>query len=147
MDSFAGKQLSAMTARFWLVEPNRETQAPFLSAEGADSEPDSLLSSLGAVVLQHIDRPIRLRDVASSANITVRSLFRYFKKVKGISPLEFVQLLRIERSKQLLVRTREPLELIVPKCGNQDVSSFRKLFRKRVGLTPKEYRQRFGRLV
>jgi transcriptional regulator GlxA family with amidase domain len=79
--------------------------------------------------------------------MSVRSLFRYFEKHKGITPLEFVQVMRIERAKQLLELTHESVESITPKCGYEDVSSFRKLFRKRIGMTPKQYRDRFGRFA
>lgn len=142
-----GSELSALTAKFLLVEPNRDTQAPYLSpsVEVADSE--GPLACLEAFVLEHINRPIRLSELASAANMSLRTMFRYFEKAEGITPLEFVQIIRVERAKKLLELTREPIDSITPQCGYEDVSSFRKLFRKRVGMTPKEYRQRFGRFV
>jgi transcriptional regulator GlxA family with amidase domain len=144
VEFFGGKELSAMTAKFLLVEPNRGTQAPYLSPGFANDDAPGLLNTF---LLNHIEDPIRMSDLASAAHMSVRSLFRYFEKTKGITPLEFVQAMRIERAKQLLERTAESVERITLKCGYQDVSSFRKLFRKRVGMTPKEYRQRFGRLA
>lgn len=143
IESFAGKDLSTMTARFLLVEPNRETQAPYFSSQiaTADSGP---LSSLEKFVLKRITHPISLSELASAAHMSLRTLFRYFKKAKGTTPLQFVQGIRIDHAKSLLERTDEPVDWIAPKCGYEDVSSFRKLFRKRVAMTPKEYRQRFG---
>jgi len=144
IEFFGGKELSATTAKFLLVEPNRGTQAPYLSPGFAN---DHALRLLNTFLLNHIEDPIRVSDLASAAHMSVRSLFRYFEKTKSITPLEFVQAMRMERAKQLLELTAESVERVTVKCGYEDVSSFRKLFRKRVGMTPKEYRRRFGRLA
>jgi len=52
----------------------------------------------------------------------------------------------MERAKWLLSESSDSTEAIAPKCGYVDVSSFRKLFVKRLGMTPKEYWQRFAKL-
>jgi transcriptional regulator GlxA family with amidase domain len=147
IESFGGKELSRMTARLLLAEPNRETQAPYASPGFVNSDTDGPLSLLNSFVFKHIEDPISISDLASAAHMSVRSLFRYFEKHKGITPLEFVQVMRIERAKQLLELTHESVDSITPKCGYEDVSSFRKLFRKRIGMTPKQYRDRFGRFA
>jgi transcriptional regulator GlxA family with amidase domain len=147
VESFAGKELSTMTAKLLLVEPNRGTQAPYLSPGFTNLDRQGPLALLNTFVLNRIENPIRISELASTAHMSVRSLFRYFEKTKGISPLEFVQRMRIDRAKQLLEQTQEPVDSITAKCGYEDVSSFRKLFRNRVGMTPKEYRQRFGTIA
>lgn len=147
VESFGGKELSTMTAKLLLVEPNRGTQAPYLSPGFTNFDSQGPLVLLNTFVLNHIEYPIRNSELALAAHMSVRSLFRYFDKTKGISPLQFVQSVRIDRAKQLLELTQESVDCITAKCGYEDVSSFRKLFRKRVGMTPKEYRQRFGRLT
>lgn len=48
-------------------------------------------------------------------------------------------------AKQMLEARDEPLERVVERCGYADVSSFRKLFAREVGMTPREYRLRFQR--
>lgn len=143
IDCFAGRNLSTVAARLLLVEPNRETQAPYFSGHIVPASSEAI-SCLEKFVAKHISRSISLSELASAANMSLRSLFRYLEKEKGATPLQFVQGIRIERAKVLLERTTEPMDSIVPKCGYEDVSSFRKLFRKRVGMTPKDYRQRFG---
>ena len=147
VESFAGKELSTMTAKLLLVEPNRGTQAPYLSPGFTNADRQGPLAVLNTFVLNHIENPVRISELASAAHMSVRSLFRYFEKTKGISPLEFVQRMRIDRAKQLLEQTQDSVDSITAKCGYEDVSSFRKLFRNRVGMTPKEYRQRFGTIA
>jgi AraC-like DNA-binding protein len=50
--------------------------------------------------------------------------------------------LRIEESKQLLETSDEPVEEIAEKVGYQDIASFRRVFRRYVGVSPADYRRR-----
>lgn len=60
-------------------------------------------------------------------------------------PLSYLQALRVEQAKELLEGTRMSLEQIVERTGYSDVSAFRRLFTRRAGLSPAQYRQRFKR--
>jgi transcriptional regulator GlxA family with amidase domain len=60
-----------------------------------------------------------------------------------MSPLEYLQSQRIAKAKQLLEHSLS-FEAIVERCGYRDVSSFRKLFARHVGMSPGEYRRRLA---
>jgi transcriptional regulator GlxA family with amidase domain len=62
----------------------------------------------------------------------------------GMSPLAYLQSRRIARARQLLESSTLPFEEIVSQCGYEDAASFRKLFARQVGMTPREYRSRFA---
>ena len=61
-----------------------------------------------------------------------------------MTPLTYLQTQRVARAKQLLELSELSLDQIVVECGYEDVSSFRKLFSRHVGMTPREYRSRFA---
>src|SRR3546814_7135347 len=63
-----------------------------------------------------------------------------------MSPLAYVHTLRLEEAKQQLEATRLPIEAVAAECGYEDAGYFSRLFTRRVGLTPANYRRRFGRL-
>jgi len=63
-----------------------------------------------------------------------------------MSPLEYVQALRIEESKQILETTDLSVEAVAGQVGYEDSSFFGRLFRRKVGLTPAQYRKRFRSL-
>ena len=71
---------------------------------------------------------------------------RRFSKATGMSPLEYVHRLRIEETKQMLETGDAPVEAVAAEVGYQDTSFFGRLFRRRVGLTPAQYRRRFSSL-
>jgi transcriptional regulator GlxA family with amidase domain len=75
-----------------------------------------------------------------------RSFMRRFTRATGMSPLEYVHRLRIEEAKQMLETGDAPVEAVAGEVGYQDASFFSRLFRRRVGMTPAQYRRRFGSL-
>ncbi len=83
-------------------------------------------------------------DLAEQAGISVRTLQRRFLKVTGMSPTHYLQKLRLQKACELLESTILPFETIAYQVGYQDVSAFRKLFKKDIGLLPKAFRERFG---
>jgi transcriptional regulator GlxA family with amidase domain len=82
--------------------------------------------------------------LAERAGLGERTFMRRFKKATGDSPLEYLQHLRIQTARQLLESTRKTIEEITWQSGYEDISSFRKLFRRTTGLSPSAYRQRFS---
>ena len=76
-----------------------------------------------------------------------RTFTRRFTAATGYSPVEYVQTLRIEEAKQLLETTGEPTDLVAAQVGYEDPAFFRRLFKRRTGVTPARYRQRWQALV
>ena len=73
-----------------------------------------------------------------------RTFVRRFAKATGLSPLEYVHAVRLEEAKQMLETEDAPIEAIALEIGYEDASFFNRLFRRKVGLTPAQYRRRFG---
>ena len=84
-----------------------------------------------------------LGSAIANSGIPERSLKRRFKAATGVSLIEYVQNLRIERGKELLESSKVPVEAISEQVGYSDASFFRRLFRRLVGLTPVAYRRMF----
>jgi transcriptional regulator GlxA family with amidase domain len=79
----------------------------------------------------------------AESGLAERTFKRRFQAATGYSPVEFVQALRVEEAKQLLETTRETTDLIAHRVGYEDPTFFRRLFKRRTGVTPARYRQRF----
>ena len=60
--------------------------------------------------------------------------------------MEYVHTLRLEEAKQMLEAGDLPIEAVANEVGYEDASFFGRLFRRKVGLTPAQYRKRFGGL-
>jgi len=76
-----------------------------------------------------------------------RTFKRRFKKVTGYSPVEYIQIMRIEEAKQYLETTSLIIEEIALEVGYEDSSFFRRLFVRNVGISPSKYRQKFQKIL
>jgi transcriptional regulator GlxA family with amidase domain len=140
----AGEPLAAATAKLMLVERRRGSQSPFLVPHAAPADTASEIESATRYLRQHSGKRLAIAGVCRALAVSERTLARRFKASLGMSPLSYLQSQRIARARQLLESSTLPLERIVEQCGYEDVSSFRKLFARQVGMTPREYRLRFG---
>lgn len=75
-----------------------------------------------------------------------RTFKRRFQLATGMPPLEYVHTLRIEEAKQMLEIEPRSIEAIAHDVVSEDAAFFERLFRRTVGLTPAQYRKRFGGL-
>ncbi len=86
---------------------------------------------------------IKISELAKESCLTERTFLRRFTKATGITPSEYLQRLRVQKACDLLESSTTTFEQIAYKVGYEDVSAFRKVFIKIMGLTPREFRKRF----
>lgn len=87
---------------------------------------------------------ITLPDVASEAHLNPAYFSSLFKQSTGISFKEYLNLVRIEESKRLLITTEFSIIDIAIGIGFEDQSYFSKVFKKYTGVTPKQFRYTFS---
>lgn len=138
-----GEALAQLTARLRLHDPDRQSQAPYIS-EALIERPRSSLGERADRLLQEaVHSDWGIADIAARLNTSERSLLRHFRQHYGESPLAHLQRLRVERAKALLETSLLSLDEIVERCGYRDTSSFRRLFKRATSMTPADYRERY----
>lgn len=139
----AGEELAQQTARILLVDPERHSQAPYVSQALREKPRHSLSEKADRFLQTELHRELSVGRLAEAVGTSERSLLRHFRTHYGVSPLEHIQRLRVERAKALLESTHLSFDEIVERCGYSDTASFRKLFKRATTLTPHDYRERF----
>jgi transcriptional regulator GlxA family with amidase domain len=143
IEHFAGVEIASLVSRWMLIDPNRDSQAPYAMIDLFATSSDPAVAKAQAWIKSHLNQPIELAQVAEVAAVSTRTLIRRFHEATGQTPLSYIQKLRVERAKGLLSTTALAVERVMDKSGYSDMSGFRKLFRDHTGLTPNEYRERF----
>jgi transcriptional regulator GlxA family with amidase domain len=77
------------------------------------------------------------------SGLQARTFSRRFRAATGYHPLDYVQELRIEVAKQLLSSAATSIDEISYSVGYEDPTSFRRLFKRKAGITPAVYRKKF----
>ncbi|CAM3436394.1 helix-turn-helix domain-containing protein [Bordetella sputigena] len=145
VEMLGGEKLASMTAKALLIDMNRISQASYAKLLGEHGHADTLVARAQQRMETTLQRGIQLRELAEHLAVSERTLNRRFKQAVGFAPLEYLQSLRIEVAKQLLESKPIGLDEVSQRVGYGDVSTFRQLFKRKTGLTPREYRMRFAR--
>jgi two-component system response regulator YesN len=95
-------------------------------------------------IRDHYAENITLKTVADHVHVTQVWLSQLFKKEKGMTFLEYLTDVRMEKAKELLCDVNLRVYQICHMVGYQDTVHFGKLFKKKVGYTPREYRNMRG---
>jgi AraC family transcriptional regulator len=88
----------------------------------------------------NFSRDFSLESIAAAANLSKFYLERVFKKATGLSPHSYMLMLRVERAKQLLSSSPNPIVEIAMELGFSDQSHFTNVFKRMTGFTPNAYR-------
>lgn len=134
------------TARLHLIDWHSLGQLPFAALNRTRPANDAVIQNCQTWIAQNYQTESPVATMAKIAGLAERSFKRRFEQATGMSPLEYVHTLRLEEAKQVLESTETPVEAVAWQVGYQDSSFFSRLFRRKVGLTPAQYRRRFGSL-
>lgn len=144
---FAGAQEAMQVARINLLDLNQTSATSYASLTHGSQADDPLIARCQqwAAHNYHAESPVT--QMVALSGLPERSFKRRFTQATGMSPLEYVHTLRLEEAKQMLEAGDLPVEAIALEVGYQDASFFGRLFRRRVALTPAQYRRRFQPLA
>ena len=112
--------------------------------ENQENDINSNVMHLATAVSYIEDRylePIALEDIAVQSNISVRHLNRIFKSHYNISPMAYLQRLRLEKACALLKQSNLSITEISFQCGYNDSNYLARQFKKTFGMSPKAFRQ------
>jgi transcriptional regulator GlxA family with amidase domain len=143
---FAGTEEAMRLARVYLFDVNQTSPAAYASLTRGGIAGDPLIARCQEWAARNYAVEAPVTRMVELAGIPERTFKRRFKEATGMSPLEYVHTLRLEEAKHMLETAGTPIEAIALEVGYQDASFFGRLFRRKVLLTPAQYRQRFGRL-
>lgn len=146
VERYGGAALASATAKVMLIDRQRVSQASYrsLTVQAQAPHDDALVGKAQRVLERRLKDGIRLPLLAGELAVSERTLNRRFLKALGKTPLQYLQSLRIDHAKNLLETTRLSVEAVGEHVGYSDASTFRRLFKREIGLTPKGYQQRFG---
>lgn len=100
-----------------------------------------LIKTIFEYIELHYASNITLDELAGVAGMNPKYFCRFFRSITHQTPIDYVNMYRIEKAAQMLHSTRLPVTNICMECGFNDSSNFIKVFRKYKGMTPKQYRR------
>jgi AraC family transcriptional activator FtrA len=144
-----GSAIANQVARRLVIPPHRDGgQAQFLERPVEERDRHvGRFQSLSVLLDKIRKRPgesWRIAELARLAVMSERTFMRRFRATTGLSPADWVTRARVDAARELLEGTALTIEHIAARCGLGTPTTLRHHFRKKVGVSPAQYRKRFS---
>ncbi|WP_344524480.1 helix-turn-helix domain-containing protein [Streptomyces albiaxialis] len=139
-----GSAVANAVARRLVVPPHRDGgQAQFVTTPVPAPDQHQPLADLLPWVLERLDQPLSVEDLARRARLSSRHLGRHFRAATGTTPLQWLLVQRIRRAQELLEATDDSVDSIATATGMGTATTLRRHFNRTVGVPPDTYRRTF----
>lgn len=138
-----GREVTVRVAKVFAIDMDRHNQSYFSTFQISQKHNDDLVAMAQRKIETAYHNTGTIEEMIKDIPASRRNILRRFKMVTGITPIEYLQQTRIAAAKKMLEQTSEQMAEVIFKSGYNDPKAFRKVFRKAVGMTPSEYREKF----
>ncbi|MDP5138048.1 GlxA family transcriptional regulator [Rheinheimera baltica] len=140
-----GTEIASQVARYLVVHFRRAgDQAQYSVPLQFQSKSDTRFSSLTGWVMQNLQSDLSVSTLANYCGMSERNFYRHFVAQVGETPARYVDSLRLDYARQLLVEKGWPIDKVAQACGYQSSDVFRRAFLRKFLLAPNAYRERFS---
>lgn len=140
---YCGKEMAIRIAKVFAIDMDRENQSYFSTFHPSKDHTDELVAIAQSKIEANYQDAATIEELIKDIPSSRRNIVRRFKQITGITPIEYLQQTRIEAAKKLLEKTNQQMNEVIYSSGYNDPKAFRKVFKKSVGMTPTQYREKF----
>lgn len=144
IDRRLGAGVMIEVAHAFLIDPPGREQSFYSSFSPRLSHRDLAVLKVQKWLQETKAKTVDVSTLAAKAGLEERTFLRRFRKATGMTSTDYWQRLRVAHARTLLQEGFVPTDQVAWDVGYADASAFRKVFSRVVGLTPSEYRARFG---
>jgi transcriptional regulator GlxA family with amidase domain len=142
-----GKGHALRTAKVYLFSGHLDGQLPFAAMSRRIQKTDAVIGQCQEWIAENYGCANPVAAMAERSGLNPRTFARRFRAATGYRPMDYVHALRMEEAKQLIESETIGLDEVSLKVGYDDPAFFRRLFKRRAGLTPAAYRRKFSGIL
>lgn len=141
--NYCNRGTAVHIAKVFAIDMNREQQSYFGTFLPIRDHGDDLVAKIQQCIEHAYHTPATIDDIVQQIPSSRRNIIRRFKQATGNTLIGYLQKTRIEAAKKLLEQTNQSIIEVMYSSGYNDLKTFRQLFKKSAGMTPKDYRDKF----
>ena len=145
IEKFCGREAVLSVSKRYSIDIDYISQAHFTVFSGQRRHNDEAILKSQTYIEQHYATDLSIDQVSVFCSTGKRNFIRRFKAATNNTPIEYLQRVRIEVAKKALENEDCSLEEVMDKTGYEDLKTFRMIFKRLTGLTPRDYRKRYSR--
>lgn len=145
VEKFYGRETAIHCAKYFQIDLDRNLQAEFSIFNGHKTHTDEIvLKAQNHIEVNYQDK-ISIEKLSSDFGVTRRNFDRRFIKATGLTPLDYIQRVKIEAAKKMFETTRKTVNEIMYEVGYNDTKAFRDVFSRVTGISPFEYKSKYNK--
>lgn len=147
VEKHTDRQTAILASKYFAIDIDRVSQAAFSLFQGQKNHTDEAVKKAQEFIEKNIQDRITIEDLAQHLALGRRSFERRFKTATNNSVLEYINRVKIEYAKRKFETSRKNINEIMFEIGYSDTKSFRTIFKKKTGLSPIEYRNKYNKIA
>jgi transcriptional regulator GlxA family with amidase domain len=145
IDKYFGQEVSIIISKVFLIHLHDSKQSSYKILNLQKSHNNNAIKKVQNYIEINSNNQLLVEQLAVKANMSLRTFMRNFKKATGDTPNAYIQKVRMEKAKKLLEKEDIGIEQVCFEVGYSDFTSFRKVFKKIVGLNPSGYKKLYNK--
>lgn len=145
VEKFYDRATAIHCAKYFQIDLDRNLQAEFSIFNGHKKHNDEEILVAQQLIEENYQNKISIEKLSADLNIGRRNFDRRFIKATGLTPLEYLQRVKIESAKKMFETTRKTVNEIMYDVGYNDAKAFRDVFSRLTGLSPLDYKSKYNK--
>ncbi len=145
VEKFYDRPTAIHCAKYFQVDVDRNLQAEFSIFNGHKKHNDAEILSAQQIIEENFTEKISIGKLSEHLNIGRRNFDRRFVKATGLTPLDYLQRVKMEAAKKLFETSRKTVNEIMYEVGYSDAKAFREVFGRVTGLSPLAYKMKYNK--
>ncbi len=145
VEKYYDKQTAIYCSKMFQVDIERHTQSSFAIFSGQKKHRDEDILKAQSYIEKNYQDRISIEFLSTKLSIGRRNFDRRFIKATGITPLDYLQRVKVEAAKKSLEDTRKTVTEVMYDVGYNDTKAFREVFNRITGMSPIDYKSRYNR--
>jgi transcriptional regulator GlxA family with amidase domain len=144
IERLLGPEVARAASKMFLIDVNKSPQGAYAMFSTQQAHSDEVVQRAQLLIEERLADAPSVDQLARAAGVSTRTFMRRFRRATGNGPREYIQRVRVEAAKRALEHSEKSIASIAESVGYGDPVAFRKLFIRATGLTPMDYRARYG---
>jgi transcriptional regulator GlxA family with amidase domain len=145
IEKYYDRQTAIYCSKIFQIEIDRNSQSAFSIFTGQKVHDDIVVLDAQDFIEKNYSDKISIELLSIKFNVGRRNFDRRFVKATGVTPLDYLQRVKIEVAKRSLENTRKTVNEVMYEVGYNDTKAFREVFSRITGMSPINYKLKYNK--
>jgi transcriptional regulator GlxA family with amidase domain len=145
IEKYYDRETAIYCAKVFQIDMDRNLQSGFSIFNGHKKHDDDTVQKAQHFIEQNFTEKISIESLSEKLNVGRRNFDRRFIKATGLTPLDYLQRVRVESAKKSFENTRKTVNEVMYDVGYSDTKAFRDIFSRVTGMSPVDYKLKYNK--